>query len=109
MTKAYPNHLKGNKSYIYDKCQKKQTEETNEEYKQQKSLFKATKKKNPRKCKKAWNSMKEIIAKSKPNTRNLPGRIVIGEKEIFDEKTIAKQFNDYFINIGLTFASNFQT
>ena len=53
--------------------------------------------------------MKEIIAKSKPNTRNLPGRIVIGEKEIFDKKTIAKQFNDYFINIGLTFASNFQT
>lgn len=53
--------------------------------------------------------MKEIIAKSKPNTRNLPGRIVIGEKEIFDKKTIAKQFNDYLINIGLTFASNFQT
>ena len=67
------------------------------------------KKKKNRKCKKAWNSMKEIIAKSKPNTRNLPGRIVIGEKEIFDRKTIAKQFNDYFINIGLTFASNFQT
>lgn len=43
--------------------------------------------------------MKEIIAKSKPNTRNLPGRIVIGEKEIFDKKTTAKQFNDYFIDI----------
>ena len=53
--------------------------------------------------------MKEIIEKTKTKTRNLPGRIVIGEKEIFDKKTIAKQFNDYFINIGLTFASNFQT
>ena len=32
---------------------------------------------------------------------NLPQRIVVREKEIFDKETIAKQFNDYFINIGL--------
>ena len=49
--------------------------------------------------------MKEIIEKTKTKTTNLPRRFLIGEKEMFDEKTIAKQFNDYFINIGpnLTF------
>ena len=44
--------------------------------------------------------MKEIIGKAKTRARNLPRRIIIGKKQIFDKKTIAKQFNYYFINIG---------
>ena len=50
--------------------------------------------------------IKEVLGKIKTERRNLPRRIVIGEKEIFDEKTIEKQFNDYFVNIGPNFVSN---
>lgn len=41
--------------------------------------------------------MKESNRKYKTKTGNLPRRIVTGVKEIFDKKTIAKQFNDFFI------------
>ena len=37
--------------------------------------------------------MKEIVGKTKTKTRNLLRRITIGEKEIFDKKTITNQFN----------------
>ena len=47
--------------------------------------------------------------KTKTKKRNLPQRVVIGEKEIFDKETTAKQFNDYFINIGAILAHNFQS
>ena len=53
--------------------------------------------------------MKEIIGKTRTKTSNLPRRIIIREKEIFDKKTIAKQFNHYFINIGPNLASNLQS
>ena len=36
-------------------------------------------------------------------------RIVIERKNIFEKKTITKQFNDYFIDIGPNLASNVQT
>ena len=47
--------------------------------------------------------IKEIIEKTKTKTKNILWRIVIEEKEIFGKKKqiiIAKQFNDFFINIG---------
>ena len=44
--------------------------------------------------------MKELIGKTKTKTRNLPQRTTIGEKEIFDKKTIVKKINYHFINIG---------
>ena len=48
--------------------------------------------------------MKKIIVKTKIKTRNLPWRIVIGEKEIFD-----KESNSMIIlSIGPNLASNVQ-
>lgn len=39
------------------------------------------------------------MGKTKFKTTDLPQRILIGEKEIFDKKTIAKPSDGYFINI----------
>ena len=46
---------------------------------------------------------------TKNRTRNLPQRIVIGEKEMFEKKIFKWQFKDYFINIGSNVASNIQS
>ena len=46
-----------------------------------------------------WYIIKEIMGRAKSKIENLPRRITIREKEIFDKKTTAKQFNDYFIDI----------
>ena len=50
--------------------------------------------------------MKEIIGKAKTKTRSLHQLIAIGEKDIFDKKASAEQFNDYFLNIGPNLAYN---
>ena len=52
--------------------------------------------------------MKEITGKTKTKKRKLSRRFVIGEKEMFDKKTIAKHFNYDFINIGTNLAHNVQ-
>ena len=49
--------------------------------------------------------MKEIIGKSKFKIKKLPHRIVTEEKGIIDEKTMAKKFNHFFVNIGPELAS----
>ena len=43
--------------------------------------------------KKTWGVMKEIIGKSKFKIKKLPHRILNDEKEIIDEKTVAKRFS----------------
>ena len=55
--------------------------------------------------KKTWDVMKEIIGKSKFRIKKLSHRIVINEKEIIDEKTIAEKLYHLFINIGPRLAS----
>ena len=49
--------------------------------------------------------MNEIIGKSKFKNKNLPYRIRIDEKKIIDEKTMAKNINIFFVNIGPKLAS----
>ena len=50
--------------------------------------------------KKTWHGIKEIIGKSKFKIKKLSRRIVIDGKKIIDEKTIAKKFSHFFLNIG---------
>ena len=44
--------------------------------------------------------MKVIIGKSKVYNDNFPKILNIGKKEITDKKTIAEEFNSYFIHVG---------
>ena len=52
--------------------------------------------------------MWDIIEETKLHSKNLPRKIFIGKKEIFDIKTTARQFNNYFINIGHNLAPKMQ-
>ena len=61
--------------------------------------------------------MKEIIGKNKRDNKTLPKHLIVYKIEIGNAKSIAKKFNEYFVNIGpdlankipqrdLTFKSN---
>ena len=48
--------------------------------------------------------MKELIGKVKIKKSSLPFKIVTDKTEIFDEKNIASEFNNFFTDIGLKLA-----
>ena len=50
--------------------------------------------------------MQEIIGKTKTKPRNLPPRIFIMEKELYNKKITEKQLTEYCINIGTNLGSN---
>ena len=56
--------------------------------------------------KKTWEVIKESIGKGKSNHQSFPKKI--RRKNITDENLIAKQFNTYFVEIGLKLAKMMQ-
>ena len=58
--------------------------------------------------KRTWTFMKEIIGKSKIQSKSLPRRIIINSKDIYDECDIANSFNKYFVDVGPNLAKNIQ-
>ena len=44
--------------------------------------------------------MKEVIGITKPISHTLPKRLIINNVETSDKKSVAKQFNKYFLNVG---------
>ena len=42
----------------------------------------------------------QIISCKSSNNKNIPSKILIGESELSDTKSIANAFNDFFVNIG---------
>ena len=56
--------------------------------------------------KKTWTIMKEIIGKSKLQSKNLPRRVIINGNDIYDECAIANGFNKYFVDVGPNLAKN---
>ena len=44
--------------------------------------------------------MKEVIDKVKLVNNSLPKHLILNNKNIFDHKTIANSFNEYFANVG---------
>ena len=44
--------------------------------------------------------MKEVIGKGKLVKNSLPKYIILNNRNIFDEETIATSFNEYFVNVG---------
>ena len=48
--------------------------------------------------------MKEMIGKGKLFSNSLPKHLILNNRDIFDQKTIANSFNEYFVNVGLKLA-----
>ena len=44
--------------------------------------------------------MKELIGKIKLKSSKLPRRITVNDANIFDERKLANEFNDFFTNVG---------
>ena len=49
--------------------------------------------------------MKEVIGKDKLVNKSLAKYLIFNNRNIFDKKTIANSFNEYFVNVGLKLAS----
>ena len=43
--------------------------------------------------------MKEVIGKDKLVNNSLPKHLILNNKNIFDQETIANSFNEYFVNV----------
>ena len=100
------------KQRLYDKLLKRRNDKNEKAYKMYKSLFEKLKlqskklyfqnklKQYENNIKNTWKIMKVIIGKSKVYNDNFPKILNIDKKEITDKKTIAEEFNSYFINVG---------
>ena len=49
--------------------------------------------------------MKEIVGKNKVKENSFPRNIIIGDTKITNKSSIAKNLNDFFVNIGHKLAS----
>ena len=56
--------------------------------------------------KKMWDTIKQIIGKTKTFKNDIPKRMVINGIETFDQNKIAYGFNKYFTEIGPKLASS---
>ena len=105
------------KQCLYDKLLKRRNDKNEKAYKMHKSLFEKLKlqskklyfqnklKQYENNIKNTWKIMKVIIGKSKVYNDNFPKILNIDKKEITDKKTIAEEFNSYFINVGTKLAT----
>lgn len=106
------------KQRLYDNYLKKRTFESEKKYKDYKNLFERIKKNSKKNyyhglfnkyvnnIKKTWQTMKEIIGRSKVYNKNsLPRKIFVNNLEIEDQNEIANNFNDFFVSIGPKLAS----
>ena len=49
--------------------------------------------------KQTWQITKEVIGKGKLVNNSLPKHLILNNRNIFDQKTIANSFNEYFVNV----------
>ena len=100
------------KQKLYEKFLKRKSTRNEDNYKNYKRLFESIKLRSKAKyykdcldkyqnnVKKTWDVIKEVIGNTKPISHTLPKRLVINNAEIYDKKSIAEQFNKYFVNVG---------
>ena len=55
--------------------------------------------------KRTWATIKKIIGSKKSGGTLFPKQVVVSDLEFFDNKTIAKNFDNFFIEIGPKLAS----
>ena len=104
------------KQRLYDKYLKSKTYEHEISYKNYRKLFESIKQRAKSlyyskmilhykdNIKKTWQIMKNVIGKGKLVNNSLPKHLILNNRNIFDQKTIAKSFNEYFANVGLKLA-----
>jgi len=61
---------------------------------------------NKSNLKKSWSIIKSVINKNK--TKKMQSHFVINDQNISNSKIIANAFNEYYVNIGRTLASNIE-
>ena len=100
------------KQRLYDKFLKSKTYEHEISYKNYRKLFESIKQRAKSQyyskmilhykdnIKKTWQIMKEVIGKGKLVNNSLPKHLILNNRNIFDQKTIANSFNEYFVNVG---------
>ena len=105
------------KQKLYVKHLKKKNNETETKYKDYKNLFEKLKHKARNKyyselitkyknnSKKTWQILKEITGKVKTNNNKFPKMLKVNNKTIYDEKQMAKEFNNFFTSIGQKLAA----
>ena len=49
--------------------------------------------------------MKEVVGKGKLTNNSLVKHLILNNRNIFDQKTIANSFNEYFVKVGPKLAS----
>ena len=113
-----PLDYKRNKKVIQEKTEtarkifEKEVPKNEQEYKDYKQLFEKIKEDSKKKyfqeklsfykndIKNTWKTLKDVIGKTKINENRLPKKIALENKEITDQKTIAEEFNEFYVNIG---------
>ena len=100
------------KQRLYDKFLKSKTYEHEISYKNYRKLFESIKQRAKSQyyskmilhykdnIKKSWQIIKEVIGKGKLVNNSLPKHLILYNRNIFDQKTIANSFNEYFVNVG---------
>ena len=91
------------KQRLYDKLLKRRNDKSLFEklkLRSKKLYFQNKLKQYENNIKNIWKIMKVIIGKSKVHINNFPKILNFDKKEIIDKKTIAEEFNSYFINVG---------
>ena len=117
MTKGLQKSSK-KKQKLYEKFLKNRTNENEKKYKNYKSLFEILKEKCKKiyysrrltscgkNMKKAWDTIKEVIGKTKSYKNEIPKRMMINGIETFDQNKIANGFNKFFTEIGPKLANS---
>ena len=105
------------KQKLYVKFLKHPTYAHEERYKNYKNLFEKLKnkskiqhfstllKKHQNNSKETWKVMKDAIGKSKLLKDDFPRKLIINNKENFNQHEIASYFNNFFTNIGSNLAA----
>lgn len=115
MTKGFLKSSK-RKQKLYQKFLKRKTFESEEKYKNYKSLFEKIKRnlkklhyqkefaKNVGDSKNTWNTIKNIIGKD-ITRKGSPDKLLSDSNTISNKKTMTDVFNDFFINVGPNLAA----
>ena len=111
MSKGLQRSLK-KKQKLYDKFLKNRIDQNKRRYKDYKSFFGNSPKEKSKKIfykkkladcknnkKKIWDTIKEVIGKSKLIYSGLPKMMAIDGCEVFDQNKIAHSFNKFFTDI----------
>ena len=100
------------KRKLYEKFWKNRNSANKENYKTFTRLFESIKQKSKKNyyhnilntykndMKRTWATMKEIIGSKRSSGASFPKRLVVNNFDIFDQMTVAENFNNFFSEIG---------